>query len=131
MSATIVSLIRTWVPTLVGSLVAWLLVLGIEIDADAQAGLVVGLTGLLVSAYYGIVRVLERRWPWVGYLLGVPAEPTYDRRTETERLADEQADADRRSIVAALDYDPRVVPGPDADGHVRWAEPDTKGKREA
>lgn len=59
------------------------------------------------------------------------ANETIDPRTETERLADEYADADRRSIVAALDYDPRTVPGPDADGHVRWAEPDTKGRHEA
>src|SRR5690606_30686854 len=112
MSAAIISLIRTWVPVAVGSLVAWLISIGIELDAETQAGLVVGLTGLLVFAYYGIVRALERRWPWVGYLLGVPAEPTYDRRTETERLADELADADRRAIVAALDTEP-VRPDPD------------------
>lgn len=119
MSNTIVSLIRTYVPVAVGAALAWLLTLGVQVDAEAQAGLVTGLTGVLIAAYYAVARALERRWPWVGYLLGVPAEPTYDRRTETERLADELADADRRAIVAALDTGPVR---PDPDGVVRWHE---------
>jgi hypothetical protein len=119
MSAAIISLIRTWVPVAVGSLVAWLISIGIELDPEAETGLVVGLTGVVIAAYYGIVRWLERRWPWIGVLLGVPAAPSYDRRTETERLADELADADRRAIVAALDTEPVR---PDPDGVVRWHE---------
>lgn len=79
MSATIVSLIRTWTPVAVGTLVSWLLTLGINLDPDTQAGLIAGLTGVLIAAYYGIVRVLERRWPWVGVLLGSTAQPEYSR----------------------------------------------------
>lgn len=114
MSSTIVSLIRTYVPVAVGALVAWLITLGIQLDAEAQAGLITALTGALIAIYYAIVRALEKRWPWVGVLLGVPAEPLYDTRTDWERQADEAAEASR---VAALNTEPT----PPADV-VRWHE---------
>lgn len=120
MSSTIVSLIRTYVPVAVGAFVAWLVTLGIDLDAEAQAGLVTALTGVLIAAYYGIVRALERRWPWVGVFLGVPAEPLYDRRTESERYADEVVEADR---VAALNDPPAHGAACDDCGEVhRWHE---------
>jgi hypothetical protein len=116
MSAAIISLIRTWVPVAVGSLVAWLISIGIELDPEAETGLVVGLTGVVIAAYYGIVRWLERRWPWIGVLLGVPAAPSYSPVTGLEAYADEVIEADR---VAALDTEPVR---PDPDGVVRWHE---------
>lgn len=130
MSNTIVSLIRTYVPVAVGAGIAWLLTLGVQVDAEAQTGLVTGLTGVLIAAYYAVARALEARWPWLGVLLGVPVVPEYDRRTETERLIDAEARADAESILAALDHDPRVT-RPDPDDAVRWDEPDTKGRHEA
>jgi len=78
MSDTLVSLIRTYVPVVVGAFVSWLLTLGIEIDAAAQTGLVTGLTAVVTAAYYTIVRLLEKRWPWFGVLLGTTKQPTYD-----------------------------------------------------
>lgn len=71
------SLIRTWVPIIVGALVAYLVSFGIELDVDAQTGLVVFLTAFLQGAYYLIVRVLERRYPKLGLLLGSESQPKY------------------------------------------------------
>ena len=80
MSDLIVSYIRTGVPVLVGTIVSWLVTLGIALDPDTQAALIAGLTGALIAAYYAIVRALERRWPAVGVLLGKRTEPTYSGR---------------------------------------------------
>ena len=77
MSNTILSLIRTYVPIAVGALVAWLLTLGVTLDPASEAGLTVAGTGLLIATYYTLIRLLERRWPWVGILLGSAQAPTY------------------------------------------------------
>lgn len=69
------SLIRTYVPVVVGSLAGWLVSLGIDLDANAQAGLIVGLTGLFTAAYYTLVRLLEKRFPWLSVLLGSSQMP--------------------------------------------------------
>lgn len=78
MSDQIVSLIRTWVPVAIGSVLTWLVGLGVVIPEDAEAGLAVGLTGVTIAVYYAVVRFLEKRWPWFGYLLGRKTPPTYD-----------------------------------------------------
>ena len=80
MNSFIISQIRTFVPIIVGALVAWLLTMGIELDADTQAGLVVALTGGLQALYYFVVRLLEKKWPKVGVLLGVASKPVYTQK---------------------------------------------------
>lgn len=70
MNNLVVSFIRTYVPISVGSLLSWLATKGLEIDAETGAGLIVFLTGVLIAAYYGVVRLLERQWPQLGMLLG-------------------------------------------------------------
>lgn len=91
MTNTVLSLIRTYVPVGVGALVAWLVTLGIELSDDARNGLVVFLTGLAIAAYYTIVRLLEKRWPKIGVLLGAAKQPEYvtppvsDKPVETPR----------------------------------------------
>lgn len=76
----LVSLLRTYVPIAVGALVSWLLTLGIELDAETQAGLIVALTGLSQAAYYALVRAIEPRLPdWLTRaLLGSAKAPVYD-----------------------------------------------------
>lgn len=68
------SLIRTFVPLVVGSLVAWLATLGIEVDRTALIGI---LDPLLATAYYALIRAAEKRWPGAGWLLGAPGAPSY------------------------------------------------------
>lgn len=72
MSTGVIAWIRTISPVLVGSLVAWLLTLGIDLDAGTQTGLITGLTGFLIAGYYTLARLLEKQFPVLGVLLGVP-----------------------------------------------------------
>ena len=71
------SLIRTIVPTVVGSLTGWLITLGITLPDHAADSLTAGIVALSIALYYGAARWLEIRWPAFGYLLGTRAEPTY------------------------------------------------------
>ena len=75
MNTLVSSLIRTYVPILVGAFIAWLITLGIELDADVQAALVVALTGVLQAAYYTAARLLERKFPAMSILLGSGSQP--------------------------------------------------------
>lgn len=77
----VTSLIRTYVPIIVGALVAWLVTVGVELDADTQAGLIVAMTGALQAVYYLVVRLLERKFPQLGVLLGSAQKPVYVEST--------------------------------------------------
>jgi uncharacterized membrane protein (DUF441 family) len=77
MSDFFVSLIRTWVPVGVGAVVAWLLTRGVVVDPETQAGVVIALTGVTQAVYYALARLLEKKWPVFGVLLGTRNTPTY------------------------------------------------------
>ena len=78
MSNFITSLIRTYVPIAVGAIASFLLTSGIEIDANAQLGLVTFLTAVLQGAYYLVARLLEKKFPSIGgLLLGSSKKPEY------------------------------------------------------
>jgi len=78
-STLVPSLIRTYVPILVGGFIAWLVTRGVELDPTAEQGLTVAFTGILIAAYYTLIRLLEKKFPWVSVLLGskqIPAQYT-------------------------------------------------------
>lgn len=77
MNDLVVSFIRTYVPIAVGSLISFLATKGLNVDAQAGQGLIVFMTGLLIAAYYGVVRLLEKRYPQFGILLGSVKKPEY------------------------------------------------------
>lgn len=78
MSNLIESLIRTYCPIIVGALTSYLVVKhGIVVPEDITLAATVALTGALQAAYYGAVRLLERRWPAAGVLLGKASQPDY------------------------------------------------------
>lgn len=80
LSNFVTSLIRTYVPIGVGALLAWLATtLGVVIDPSSQAGLVILAVGVLSAAYYWLARILERKWPVLGFLLGAVAKPSYTK----------------------------------------------------
>lgn len=82
MSTGIISWIRTVVPVLVGSLVAWLVTLGVHLDKGTENALVVALTGLFTAGYYTLARLLEKKFPQAGVLLGVAQTPdSYSKGT--------------------------------------------------
>ncbi len=80
MSDFLISLIRTWVPIVIGAVVAWLATKGVDLDPETQTGLIVGFTGVVIAVYYAIVRVLEDRFPWFGFLLGSKQTPAYSAK---------------------------------------------------
>jgi hypothetical protein len=73
------SLIRTWVPILVGAGVSWLFVHGVVVDTNVQAAAVVMLTAAIQGGYYLTVRLLEKKWPNFGVLLGRRTPPEYEK----------------------------------------------------
>ena len=77
MSDLVNRLVRTYVPIAVGAFASWLLTLGIELDASSQAGLVVGLTGVLQALYYTVVTIVAKKFPWAERLLGSTKKPEY------------------------------------------------------
>jgi len=77
MSDFVIGQIRTWVPIGVGVFLAWLVSLGIQLDASVEAGLIPALTGLLGGLYYLLITTLAKKWPGVGILLGVNKAPEY------------------------------------------------------
>ena len=68
------SLIRTIVPLLVGSLVAWLATRDIDVD---QALILPAADAIITAVYYGVVRFVETKVAKAGWLLGVPGAPSY------------------------------------------------------
>lgn len=77
MNDFLTSLIRTWVPMIVGGFVAWLVARGINIPKDAVDGVVAFLTALFSASYYVLVRALEQRFPQFGWLLGQAKQVKY------------------------------------------------------
>lgn len=72
------SVVRTVVPYAVGWLVSWALVtFGITVPDDVRISLEGFLTFAIGTAYYVIVRKLEAKHEWVGWLLGSPNPPEY------------------------------------------------------
>lgn len=69
------SIIRTFVPVVVGLILSGLAQLGIEIEAAALAGIV---DAIFIGGYYAIVRFLESKSANLGWLLGLPSPPNYE-----------------------------------------------------
>lgn len=81
LSNSLIGLIRTFSPAVVGALVSWLVTLGIELPEGFEVQLAGLLFALATAAYWALVTAATRRWPAVGWLLGHPAQPTYVTRT--------------------------------------------------
>ena len=112
------SLIRTIVPAVVGSLIGWLITLGITLPEHAADSLTAGIVALSIALYYGAARWLEIRWPAFGYLLGTRAEPTYTpaivEHVDVSALAELAAALDEgdpaRVALESLGVEPSYTP---------------------
>lgn len=71
---------RTYVPVLVGWAFAKLAVAGLQLDPSLADSVTADLTALAASLYYIVVAGLERKVPWVGWLLGIAAVPVYSAK---------------------------------------------------
>lgn len=72
----LVSLVRTFVPAVVGYLISVLAGFGVDLDS---AALEVIVSGLFIGGYYAVARLLEAAHPWFGVLLGWVATPKYSK----------------------------------------------------
>jgi hypothetical protein len=72
MTDFLTSLVRTYVPIVVGYLVSLGLLPG-DLSDEATAAA----TGAIIAVYYALARLLEKKWPAFGWLLGIPKEPSY------------------------------------------------------
>lgn len=71
------SLVRTIIPSLIGALVATIVALGLQLDADTQSTLIVALVAIVQALYYALARWIVGRWPAARFLLGTDAAPSY------------------------------------------------------
>lgn len=72
MTDFLISLVRTYVPIVIGYLVS----IGL-LPSDLSDEATAAFTGLIIGAYYLLARLLEKRWPIFGWLLGAPKQPSY------------------------------------------------------
>lgn len=78
MNDFVTSLIRTYVPIVVGQFVAWLSLKGVELDPATVVSLTATVGGLLSALYYVVIRLLEKYVnPRLGVLLGSAKKPEY------------------------------------------------------
>lgn len=95
------SLVRTWAPILAGMIVAMPLAhpiidaFGLDTPTAGRVTTVI-LTGILSALYYLAVRLIERRWPAFGLLLGLSVQPQYQLAAPT---AGDQPPAERGGHV--------------------------------
>ena len=78
-NALITSLIRTAVPYIAGVIFAWLVSINFSIPGISEPALEGVLTFAFGLIYYFAVRLLEQKWPKLGWLLGVPVAPVYSK----------------------------------------------------
>lgn len=72
----VVSLIRTGVAIAVGTALSWAVRHGLNLGNDSAAATAY-ITPLAIAAYYTVVRLLEGKFPTLGWLLGIAKAPTY------------------------------------------------------
>lgn len=84
------SLVRTYVPWLVGVVVGWLVSLGIPLDPEVEVQLTLVLVTAAAFLYYFLARIFELYVsPKLGWLVGLPKQPVYGDRAElTSREGD-------------------------------------------
>lgn len=85
LSQSLIALIRTTVPGLVGLILGWLAARGFNLDPETQSGLITALTAVAIALYYALVSFLERKVnPAFGWLFGVAKAPTYDATAKVD-----------------------------------------------
>ncbi len=84
LSDGIIALIRTAVPAIVGTVIAFFIDKGIDINPESQAALAAALIPICISLYYALATYLEREVnPAFGWLLGNPKAPSYENNVDS------------------------------------------------
>lgn len=70
------SIVRTVVPIVVGAVLGWLAIAGIELDSEFETALTAFVTALFAAVWYIAARIFETYVsPKLGVLLGLPKSP--------------------------------------------------------
>lgn len=73
------SVVRTFVPWVVGAVIGWFVSRGIELDPSVETSLTMALMGGSSVLYYVVARFLETRVSTrFGWLLGLDKSPSYE-----------------------------------------------------
>jgi len=78
------AVVRTVTGYLVGLIVALLASLKIEVSDEFKTMLIAAVSFIVGTAYYVIVKALEKKWPKIGWLIGSPNAPVYPTRNDAE-----------------------------------------------
>lgn len=74
------SLVRTYVPWIVGAVIGWLISLGVPLDPEVEVQLTAVLMLAASMLYYFLARIFELYVsPKLGWLVGLPKQPIYER----------------------------------------------------
>jgi hypothetical protein len=76
MGDVLIGLVRTAVPAIVGTLLAWLASKGLDLTQYGNA-VNAWLVPVVIGLYYTVARLLERKWPVFGLLLGAKKQAVY------------------------------------------------------
>lgn len=72
------SIVRTFIPIIVGAVLGWFASAGIVVDAAFEPSLIAVLTAAGAAVWYLAARLLEKYVsPKFGWLLGSPKQPVY------------------------------------------------------
>ncbi|HWV49296.1 MAG TPA: hypothetical protein VN035_07555 [Microbacterium sp.] len=97
------SLVRTYVPWLVGAVIGWLVSLGVPLDPEVETQITLLFMGVASFLYYAAARIFELYVsPKLGWLVGLPKQPIYDGQTKDEILAELDDDEKFADEQAAL-----------------------------
>ena len=82
------SLVRTYVPWLVGIIIGWLVSLGIPLDPEVEPQVTLAIMGLSSFIWYALVRAFEVYVsPKFGWLLGLGKSPEYKGKSRGRHAA--------------------------------------------
>lgn len=84
------SLVRTFVPIIVGAVVGFFVSAGIELDPEFELSMTAAITSAASMLWYTLVRLFEVYVsPKFGWLLGAASQPEYDGLIHTPAVEDD------------------------------------------
>lgn len=104
LSKIVISAIGKYVPVAVGFLLTWLAAtLHIVVTPSSEAALAALCVAVLTAAFYALVKLVERVWPWTAVLIGDrPAQRTNAGAITFNVVAEQNLDEIARKIAARM-----------------------------
>ena len=112
MKALFESIVRTYVPWLVGIIVGWLVSLGVPLDPEVEVQITAALMLGASMLWYFLARIFEIYvHPKLGWLISLPKQPLYneqavrdDALVKLSRLDPDEQNADLQGALARTNH---------------------------